>query len=200
MLFVVVMYFLVMSNVVGVWWKGVRWQVWGPSCRHWHAVLTYLGASWNLYSNFNCDKVNLCMMIDVQTFPDWYTGSRKLMQTGLTIQTNLVTGDNDNEPGSCCYNPPFGANPVTSCKTLQDFAPLTLQIAFWCASCLAKWSHPSNRWQPISILQQLAAVPTLARPRNSDTPDIFLTFFCFWSVTHFLCAFPSGPLLATIDN
>ena len=40
------------------------------------------------------------MMEDVQTFPDWYTGSRKPMQAGLTINTNLVTDDNDNQPGS----------------------------------------------------------------------------------------------------
>ena len=42
------------------------------------------------------------MMLNVQTFPDWYTGFRKLIQTGLTIQTNLVTEDNDNQPGSHC--------------------------------------------------------------------------------------------------
>ena len=55
------------------------------------------------------------MMLEVQTIPDWYTGSvvilidarcsniprlvhwiRKPMQTGLTIKTNLVMDDNDN--------------------------------------------------------------------------------------------------------
>ena len=57
MLFVIVRYFLVMSNVLEVWPKGVRWQVWGAGGRHcWH-VLTYRTASGNLCSNINCDNV-----------------------------------------------------------------------------------------------------------------------------------------------
>ena len=68
--------------------------------RHWWLILTYQAASGNFHSNCNCDKVNLCMMLDVQTFPDWCTGSRKPMQEGLTIKTNLVTDDNDNQSGS----------------------------------------------------------------------------------------------------
>lgn len=57
-LFVIVRYFLVMSNVLEVWPKGVRWQVWGVGGRHWRRVLTYRAASCDFRSNFNCDTIS----------------------------------------------------------------------------------------------------------------------------------------------
>jgi len=99
-LFVIVRYFPVMSNVLKVWLKGVRWQVWGAGGRRCGLVLTYRAASCNFCSNFNCDNVNICMIPDIQTFPAWYTESQKPMQAGLIIKIILVTDDNDNQSGS----------------------------------------------------------------------------------------------------
>jgi hypothetical protein len=65
---------------------------------------------------------------------------------------------------------------------------------------LAKWSHPCHRWQSVSIWQWLLPLPTLPSLIRVGTTGEFPSLLCFWSLTHFLHALPSGPILATVDN
>ena len=76
-LFRIIRCFLVMSSVLEVWPKGVRWQAWGAGRRRWRCVLTYRTANCNFHSNFNCE-CNVYMMLVVQTLPAVQTFSASL--------------------------------------------------------------------------------------------------------------------------
>jgi len=80
------------------------------------------------------------------------------------------------------------------------FILLVLLITHAFLARLAKWSHPCNRWQVLSFWQWFPPLPTLPSLIRVGTVGEFSSFLCFWSLTHFLHALPSDPILATIDR
>lgn len=82
----------------------------------------------------------------------------------------------------------------------MSFLVLVFLISDAFLARLAKWSHPCKHWQPISIWQELWAVPMLPSFIRFGTIGEFPLFFPFWSAVHFLNALPNGPILATVDN
>jgi len=178
-----------MSNVLEVWPKGVRWQVWGAGGRRWRLVLTYLAASCNFRSNFNCDNVNMydarCSNIPslVHWIPEtnagrvdhqdhsgdkwqWKSEREALLKPTIHCKPNYFLQDlatliiTDN------------GWPFWHCRYVVDVLLLLISDTF--LARLAKWFHPCNCRQPISFWQQLWAVPTLP----SLTPPVSLHHSC----------------------
>ena len=94
-LFRIIRCFLVMSSVLEVWPKGVRWQAWGAGRRRWRCVLTYRTANCNFHSNFNCE-CNVYMMLVVQTMPAVQKFSASLY---WILETNTGRVDHQDHSG-----------------------------------------------------------------------------------------------------
>ena len=202
-LFMIVRCFQVMSSIFEVWPKGVRWQAWGAGGRCWLCILTYQTVS----------TISVVILIVIMSIYVWW-------QLFKHPQSECTDPGNQHRQG---WPPrPFWWQMVIQCKPyylLQDLPSLIITYngrPLWhlrylfdtllllnnstFLPCLAKWYHPCNHWQPISIWQQLWAVPMLLFHIRVGTIGDFPSFFCFWSAAHFLYVLPSGPILATIDN